>query len=353
MRFLLLTAVLLSLAVVVSEQPEIRRQDFFVNSDPDVHIFVREVVAASGHASGIGQPILLLHGARVPGLASFDLPVAGGSFAQDLAARGFAVYVMDVRGYGRSTRPLQMEEPPDAHTPLVRSNDAALDISAVVDAICARRSVTHVAIFGWATGGQWAGYYASAHPRKVSALILLNSLYRGNSAQPLIGRGTDSEDPAHSGQFNPASCGSYRFNDAASLLRPWDHSIPAEDKSEWRDPAVAKAYVDAALASDPTSQSRTPPSSRSPCGAMEDSFYLAIGRQLWDASLVTAPTLVLASSRDFWSRSEDRQNLAADLVHSERVQVVVLPNATHFVHLDRAERGRKELLDTIAAFLKN
>src|SRR5262249_282613 len=179
------------------------------------------------------------------------------------------------------------------------------------------------------------------------------SIYRGSSQQPLIGRGTDSEDPAHPGRFNAASCGAYRFNDAASLLRPWDHSIPVEDKSEWRDPAIANAYVEAALASDPTSQSRTPPSFRSPCGAMEDSFYLVVGRQLWDASLIIAPTLVVASGRDFWSRQEDREHLAADLVHCGRVQVVVIPGATHFLHLDRPDRGRTKLLETIAAFLKN
>jgi pimeloyl-ACP methyl ester carboxylesterase len=157
----------------------------------------------------------------------------------------------------------------------------------------------------------------------------------------------------HPGRFNQASCGGYRYNDAASLLRPWDHSIPMEDKSEWRDPSVARAYVDAAIASDPVSRSQNPPSFRSPCGAMEDSFYLAIGKQLWDASLVTAPTLVVASERDFWSRSEDREHLVADLVHSPKVRVVVIPGATHFVHLDRPDRGRTELLDTIEAFMKN
>jgi pimeloyl-ACP methyl ester carboxylesterase len=63
--------------------------------------------------------------------------------------------------------------------------------------------------------------------------------------------------------------------------------------------------------------------------------------------------LVVASGRDFWSRPEDREHLAADLVHAPRVQVVVIPYATHFGHLDRAERGRTELLQAIAAFLKN
>jgi pimeloyl-ACP methyl ester carboxylesterase len=245
-----------------------------------------------------------------------------------------------------------MDEPPNSHAPLVRSDEAARDISAVVDAIRQRRRVARVAIFGWATGGQWGGYYASLYPEKVSALILLNSLYRGASLQSFIGHGTESEDPAHPDHFNQAACGAYRLNDADSLLRSWDHSIPIENKSEWRDPVVATAYVEAALSSDSTSHSRTPPSFRSPCGALEDSFYLAIGRQLWDASLITAPTLVLASERDFWSRPEDREHLVADLVHSPKVRLVVIPNATHFVHLDRRERGREVLLNEIDSFLK-
>jgi hypothetical protein len=38
---------------------------------------------------------------------------------------------------------------------------------------------------------------------------------------------------------------------------------------------------------------------RSANGALEDSFYQAIRRQLWDASLIQLPTLVIASERDF------------------------------------------------------
>ena len=98
---------------------ELARQDFFVESEPGIELFVREVRPA-GMTSG-GAPVLLLHGARVPGLASFDLPVPNGSLAGDLAEAGHIVYVMDVRGYGRSTRPPEMSEPPDANPPLVRS----------------------------------------------------------------------------------------------------------------------------------------------------------------------------------------------------------------------------------------
>jgi pimeloyl-ACP methyl ester carboxylesterase len=331
-------------------EARVRRQDFLVPEDAEIRIAVRELRVDLPEN---GPPLLLIHGARVPGIASFDLDVAGGSLAADLAAQGFAVYVMDVRGYGASTRPKGMQQPPDGRAALVRSNEVSRDIGAVVAWICARRRVGQVALLGWATGGQWAGYYASVFPEKVWALILLNSLYGGTSGHPLMGHGSDMEDAQHSGKFNRKACGAYRFNDEKSLFGVWDRSIPDENKDGWRDPAVARAYAEAAIASDPTSNARTPPSFRSPCGALEDSFYLATGRQLWDASLITAPTLVLASEGDFWSRIEDRELLQKHLVHAARVKVVVLKGATHFVRLDRPERGRTHLLEAVTEFLKS
>lgn len=330
---------------------EVARQDFFVASQVGIRLSVRELTSKGSPRDA--PTILLIHGARVPGIASFDLEVPGGSLAADLATRGLVVYVMDVRGYGGSTRPKEMDESASAHAPLVRSNEAARDIGVVVDWISQRRQLKEIALFGWATGGQWAGYYASLYPEKVSALILLNSMYGGSTKHAMMGHGSDMEDPRHPGQFNRAGCGAYRFNTEDSLFKVWDQSIPVPNKAAWRDPAVAKAYAAVALASDPTSGTRTPPTFRSPCGAMEDSFYLATGRQLWDASLITAPTLVLAWELDFWSRTEDRVLLEAHLVHAPRVKVVVLKGATHFVHLDRPDHGRTQLMDEIVGFLSS
>jgi len=342
---------LLFVAAMASAQVDhVRRQDFYVPEDANLRLFVREVMLPD--LSQNASAILLIHGARVPGVASFDLQVPGGSLAADLASRGLAVYVMDVRGYGASTRPLGMNERPEGKQALVRSNDVAHDIAAVVEWICNRRHIPKVALFGWATGGQWAGYYASVFPDRVSALVLLNSLYGGSSVHPLMGHHSDMEDPKHEGQFNRQTCGSYRLNTEKSLFGVRDRSIPVENKDSWRDPALAKAFAEAAMASDTTSNTRTPPSFRSPCGAMEDSFYLAIGRQLWDASLITAPTLVLASERDFWSRPEDRELLRNHLVHAPRVKIVVLKDATHFVHLDRPEHGRQQLIDEVVGWVR-
>src|SRR5579862_3541574 len=344
-----LLVIFLSSIAASAQRAQANRQDFFVPERGGNKIFVREV--GTSNLTKTAPAILLIHGARVPGLASFDLDVPGGSLAADLAERGLAVYVMDISGYGASTRPKEMDIPPTSKDALVRSNQAARDIGAVVDWIRDRRRVQQVALFGWATGGQWAGYYASVFPQKVGALILLNSLYGGSSDHPLMGHGSDMEDPSHPGQFNREACGTYRLNMENSLFGVWDRSILSENKDTWRDPAVAKAYAVAAMGSDPTSQQHHPPSFRSPCGALEDSFYLATGRQLWDASLITAPTLVLASERDFWSRVEDRELLQKHLVHAPRVKVVVIKDATHFVFLDRPEHGRSELIEQVVSWI--
>jgi len=342
-------ALLLALAWLAATEAEVERSDHLVQTPDGMRLFVREVTLPGATADG-KPPIVLLHGARVPGLASFDLPVPGGSLAADLARAGHAVYVMDARGYGGSTRPAEMNRPGEGRPPLVRTPEVARDVDAVVDWVRTRRSVERVAFLGWATGGHWGGYYATLHSDKLSHLVMHNTLY-GAGQHPTLGPGSDLEDPRAPGRFNDELFGAYRYSTAASLFGPWDRSIPTQDKATWRDPAVATAYAEAALASDPTSAERTPPSFRAPSGALEDSFYLASGRPLWDASLIRCATLVVASERDFWARPEDRERLRAHLVRAPRAEIVVLPGATHFVHLDRAERGRDAFLSAVLAFL--
>jgi pimeloyl-ACP methyl ester carboxylesterase len=86
-------------------------------------------------------------------------------------------------------------------------------------------------------------------------------------------------------------------------------------------------------------------------GAIEDSFYQASSRRLFDASSITGSVLVVRSERDFWSRPEDVQTFVHDAVHARSIRALTLPEATHFVHLDRAEHGRERLITEVVAFL--
>jgi pimeloyl-ACP methyl ester carboxylesterase len=327
---------------------EIARQDHKAPGESGIELFVREVRETDARQYGV--PVILLHGARVPGIASFDLPVEGGSLAADLAKAGHRVFIMDARGYGGSTRPEQMSGSQDGK-PLVNSHEVVRDIDAVVRWIERYTGAKTVALLGWATGGHWAGIYASLNPHKISHVVIYNSLYGAHAGHPLLGPGSDTADPQNLNRFNVARFGAYRLNTAQSLLPSWDRSIPIADKSQWRDPRVAAAYQREAIRSDPMSEQLTPPSFRAPSGAMEDSFYLASGRQLWDAASITARVLIIRSGNDFWSRPEDVTKLQEHSVNAQDVKVVTIPKATHYVHLDRADKGRSQFLAEVSAFL--
>lgn len=288
-------------------------------------LHVREVRLAT--ATG-ARPVLLVHGARVPGVASFDLPVPGGSLAGDLALAGHRALVVDARGYGGSTRPAVMDGPADAAGPVVTGDQVVADIDDVVRWSGADR----VDLVGWATGGHWAAWYASEHPARVANLVVHNSLYGGTEGHPM---------------FTERPSGAYRLTTAAQLLPAWDDSIPVPDKATWRDPRVAQSYVDEALASDPAADGHF----RAPNGAMLDSYLLATGTQLWDAHRIRARTLVVRGEYDFWSRPADLTDLAADLTGVRDLRAITLPAATHHVHLDRPERGRAQLLTEINTWL--
>jgi pimeloyl-ACP methyl ester carboxylesterase len=227
-----------------------------------------------------------------------------------------------------------MSEPPEANAPLVTGEQVVKDIDSVVRWLRAGR----VDLVGWATGGHWAAWYASKYPHRVANLVVHSSLYGATTGHPLF--------------QTPAPTAAYRLNTAAQLLPSWDSSIPVEDKTEWRDPRVAQAYTEAALASDPTSADREPPSFRAPTGAMLDSHKLANGTQLWNAHQIRARTLVLRGEYDFWSRPSDLTSLAADLTAARQVSTITLPGATHYVHLDRPDKGRTQFVQTVTDWLK-
>ena len=58
-----------------------------------------------------GKILLFVHGATYPAESAFDLKLNGLSWMDYIARRGYDVYLVDLRGYGRSTRPPEMSRP--------------------------------------------------------------------------------------------------------------------------------------------------------------------------------------------------------------------------------------------------
>ncbi len=335
------------IAAALPEAESLKRRELRVVTADGAHIRVREVKPVAAIKR---EPLLLIHGARVPGIPSFDLDVPNGSLAADLALHlNRVVYIMDARGYGGSDRSPAMDRPPAENRPLSRAYEVVRDIDAVVHATTRLVGSAYADLIGWATGGAWAAYYASLWPERIAHLVTLNALYGSATPHSYLGPSSSTADPAHPDRLNP-TIGAYALSTSASLLAGWDRSIPEADKSVWRDPAIANAYVAAALASDPESSRHDPPALRAPLGALEDSFYQAAGRRLYDASSVTAHVLVVRSERDFWSRPGDATDFVHDAVRAQSTKILPIPGATHFVHLDRPERGRDLLLSELVAF---
>jgi pimeloyl-ACP methyl ester carboxylesterase len=320
-----------------------------VAGPPGIAIFVREVVGRTPAAQVV--PLLLVHDSPAAGPASFDLAVPGGSLAADLAAAGVRVYLMDARGYGRSTRAPRLASPPRPGVPLTRASEVVEDIGAVVDWIRQRTRTPKVAILGWGAGGHAAGQFAARRPDVVAGIVFYNTLYGGGSDHPLVGKASGLADPARPWRINRATVGAYRLYDATAILKPWDQSIPGPNKAAWRDPQVAAAYLAAVLAGDPGAPPQRPPAVRVPTGPLADAVEITAGRQAWDAGLVRARALIVFSEHDYWSRAEDRDRLQAHLVNAAEVKVVTLAGATHFAHLDRPERGRQAFVEALTSFL--
>jgi pimeloyl-ACP methyl ester carboxylesterase len=323
------------------------RGDAWVESEPGIRLFVREVRAST--TEELGVPVLLIHGGGPGSLANFDPTVPSYSLAEDIASVGHVVYMMDVRGFGNSTKPAVPDSNDESAPPAVSSGEAVRDISAVVNWIMRRSRESKVALVGLGAGGYWAALYTVKNSEKVSHLVMLNTLYGVKAPWPM---GKSFADPQNAEAFNPAA-GAYRMIDAAGLMADWDSAIPVEDKSKWHDPRVTVAYVKLALAGDSTSNTRKPPSIRIPQAVFKEHFEMSQGKKFWDAKDIIVPTLYVRGTRDHWSRPEDLQALNAELVNAPGKQIVVIHEATHFLHLDRPEKGRAAFIQELLVFLGN
>ena len=162
----------LSPAVFAQTPPLVMSEAMIQSSDPGIQLYVRNKHAADMTSFSPDRTLLFIHGATYPAETSFDLPVEGVSMMDLFAQNGFDVYLVDVRSYGRSTRPPEMDEPAEANKPIATSDEAGRDLAAAVDYILSQRGVPKLDLMGWSWGTSFAGKYATEHNDKINRLIL-------------------------------------------------------------------------------------------------------------------------------------------------------------------------------------
>src|SRR3984893_10124757 len=167
-----LVASIFASAFAQAREPKLETTDTMIPSgDAGVQLFVRNK-HPTGKETSPDKILLFVHGATYPAETAFDLPIEGVSMMDLIAGRGYDVYLVDVRGYGRSTRPAEMSQPPEANKPIVSTKVAAHDLGAAVDFILRKRKVSKINVMGWSWGTSIAGLYTSEHNDKVKKLVL-------------------------------------------------------------------------------------------------------------------------------------------------------------------------------------
>ena len=102
-------------------------EDFMIPSgDPGIVLLVRNKHPAAMNSFPPERILLFVRGATYPAETAFDLKIEGMSMMELFAARGYDVYLVDIRGYGRSTRPPEMNQPPAANPPIVNIDVATI-----------------------------------------------------------------------------------------------------------------------------------------------------------------------------------------------------------------------------------
>lgn len=315
-------------------KPGITMEEMFVKSaDPGIRIYVRNKHLAGMSSFAPEKTVLFVHGATYPAETSFDLLLGGISWMDYIAQHGYDVYMMDVRGYGRSTRPPEMDAPPEKNAPVADTAAAVRDIGAVVNHILARRHLEKIDLIGWSWGTTTMATYTAGNPGKVERLVLYAPVW-------LI--------EARSAAAN-APIGAYRRVLREAALKRWMTGVPEDKKATLIPAGWFDQWWDATLATDPVGSKQDPPALRAPDGVMLDlQRFWGAGKSTYDPAKITVPILLIQAEWDQDTPPYMSRALFPLLVNAPEKRYVMIGEGTHTVMM---EKNRMQLFREVQAFL--
>jgi pimeloyl-ACP methyl ester carboxylesterase len=225
------------------------------------------------------RAIVLVHGRTWSSVPDFDLQVGGEqrSLMDALVAKGYAVYALDLRGYGATPRDASGWNTPKG---------AADDLAAALAWVAANDGIAgKPVLFGWSNGATVAQLCAQRHPERISDLILFGYWKDPDAA---IAPVADTIKPLAETTTAEAAASDFIAPNAISRK-------------------ALRAYVAAALAADPV---------RTDWRRLEE--YNAL-----DPSRVRAPTLLIQGELDPSLDSDALARLFGRLANPDRQWVVI------------------------------
>ena len=319
----------------------VERRGFYISNSRSsgLSLFMRSLLPREEPS---GRPVLFVHGAT---LASYlwDIDLAGHSMMEHMAREGRRTYAVDIRGYGGSDKPPEMDREPGEGPPLVRGQEALEDIDQAVEFIRTTTGSEKVDLVGGSWGSITSGMYASGPGAgKVRRLVLYAPIFCTPN-QDWLEMIADPESPE---RVNP-NLGSFRWVTEEEVRRRWDKEIPLAAKDEWRPEQSFKAIVGEALKWDPRGAARNRAAFRAPNGTLVDLFEAFSGRPLYRPEDIRIPTLLIRGADDPTSTDPDAKALF-DKLGSQIKRYVVVGHGSHFIV---AEKNRWQLFSETRNFL--
>jgi pimeloyl-ACP methyl ester carboxylesterase len=314
---------------------DVAMEEFMVPAvDPGIQLYVRNKRPQGVNSFSSDKILLYVHGATYPSETAFDLQLNGMSWMDYIARHGYDVYLVDLRGYGRSTRPPEMDLPPEQNAPLVRTATAVKDVGAAVDFILKRRGVSKINLLGWSWGTTIMGSYTVQNNDKVNKLVLYAPQWIRTTAS-LVQTG--------------AKVGAYRTVSRDAAKGRWLTGVPEDKKATLIPPGWFEAWADATFATDPVGSKRTPQVLRAPNGVVLDGLeYWSAGKPLYDPAGIRVPTFLAHAEWDADLPSYMLYAYFAKLTNAPYKRYVEIGEGTHTVIM---EKNRMQLFQAVQQFL--
>lgn len=280
--------------------------------------------------------VLFVHGATYA-IRSIFAPegAPAHSWFGAVADAGGAAFGVDIRGYGDSERPPEMDAENPDELPS-RAPAAATDVRAALEAVDERvDGPVHL------VGTSWGTIVCGTLLAAVDAPDVASVTFHAPMYEP---------DPAEYGEFDPDRAAPTRELTKARALERWNEQIPRSVPATLRDgdgdedPVFEAFWAELVRSGQASADGETVVA---PNGTLAD-LAAATEGSLYDPGAIDVPALVVRGTLDPTSIRADATALydALDVPDAE-ASYAEIDGGTHFVHIERRCRA---LYDTVRAF---
>jgi pimeloyl-ACP methyl ester carboxylesterase len=313
----------------LAEGEELYRLPF---GDCGPRLFLRRLPATGPSPRGVKRAALYLHGARLASSMTIAHRFDGWSWRDDLAAKGWDLWAMDYLGYGHSDWYPEMDEAPDANGPLGRARPASEQVETAVRYILEHSGLPKMSLISHSWGTNIAALVTIRSQNLIDRVAMFGPVTHRES--------TSSKEPA-------PPVPAWQTITVEEWWKTFNADVP-EGHAPVFLPRLFDIWGQEYLKCDPHSRDRSPPSVKTPWGALTDVSELWGGGYLYDPADIKVPVLIVRGEWDSYATDIDANWLMNNLTNTPQKRDVKIGRGSHFMLF---EESRFDLYQEVASFL--